>query len=319
MKYLLYVKRLKSFIASKRLKNMLLSKLSFNNYIEIINEKEFYTLGLVSQTIGKKYLTFINEKKYFPELTEDVSVVITKKELIPYIKRDICIVISDNPALTFFELHNFLSNDANYSREMNKTKIGNNCSISKNASIADENVIIGNNVVIEDFVTIYPNVVINDNTIIRSGARIGGYGFQCKRTPEGSVLDVLHLGGVIIGKNVDIHCNSCIDRALYPWDNTIIGDYARISSLVHIGHGVKIRERTFIAGSTCIGGRTEIGKDSWLGMGTIIKNALHIGNNANITMGAVLAENVENGKEMSGFYAIDHKTFLFNQLRMRNI
>lgn len=64
----------------------------------------------------------------------------------------VCIV--EDPRLTYFRLHNYLSKDALYNRPCFPTQIGANCKISNHAVIADRNVVIGNNVTIEEFVVI---------------------------------------------------------------------------------------------------------------------------------------------------------------------
>lgn len=298
---------------------MLLSKLCFSKQLEIYNEKDFETLALVVQNPQMKFITFVNDQKYLSKLNENVSMVITKSEIKDNIPSTCGIVISDNPTLTFFTLHNFLENNKNYVRPKYKTKIGKNCTIGKFASIAENNVTIGDNVVIEDFVTIYPNTTINDNVIIRSGARIGAQGFEYKRCPNKTILTVNHYGGVVIEHDVDIHCNVCVDRAVYTWDNTIIGEYSKVEGLSYIGHGVKIGARCLIAAGSIFGGRTVVGEDCWFGIGTIVKNAIKIGNTASVTMGAVLANNVKDAAEVSGFYAINHNDFLMNQFKLRNL
>jgi len=295
---------------------MLLSKLAFPEQLEIYNEKEFEVLALVVQNPQKKYITFVNEKKYISKLNENVSMVITKPELKDFIPLTCGVINSENPTLTFFKLHNFLENNKVYIRSEYKTVIGKNCKIGKFASIAESNVIIGNNVVIEDFVTIYPNTTIGDNVIIRSGAKIGGQGYEYKRCSDDTVLEVNHYGGVIIEHDVDIHSNTCIARAVYPWDNTVVGEYSKISSLVVIGHGVKIGKRVFIAGGSVIGGRTEINDNSWLGIGVTVKNALKIKKNVSINMGSVLANDLQDGKVVSGNYAVDQDVFFYHQLKV---
>lgn len=299
---------------------MILSRLSFtSNYaFDIHNEKDFETLALVAQDPGKKYITFINEKKYFSKLNENVSMVITKPELKEFIPDRCGIVVSDNPGITFFGLHNFLGTDTSYVRPSYKTVIGDGCRISCLASIAEKNVTIGNNVTIEEFVTIYPNTIIGDNVIIRSGVKIGCHGFEYKRTPDASVLSINHYGGVIIKHDSDIHCNTCIDRAVYPWDDTVIMEYSKIDNLVHIGHGVKIGKCLLIAANTTIGGRTIVGDGSWVGMGVTIKNAIRVGEKTSVNMGSVLANDLESGKEVSGNYAVDQDAFFFHQLKIKS-
>ncbi|MCR4631027.1 MAG: hypothetical protein K5786_05305, partial [Treponema sp.] len=126
---------------------MLLSKLSFSSKLEIYNEQEFETLALVVQNPQKKFITFVNEKKYLSKLNENVSMVITKTEFKDFVPSNYGVIISDNPTLTFFKLHNFLVNNKDYIRPEYKTLIGKNCNIGKYVSIAENNVTIGNNVV----------------------------------------------------------------------------------------------------------------------------------------------------------------------------
>lgn len=301
---------------------MLLSKFSSfvsDQKLQIYNEKEFETLALVAQNPNQKYITFINDVKYLTKLNENVSVVITTPELKDDIPEKYGVVVSENPTLTYFELQNYLSSNTDYIRKSEDTVIGKDCKISSFSSIAKENVVIGNNVEIEDFVTIYPNTIIGDNVIIRSGSKIGGQGFEYKRCSDNTILTVNHYGGVIIEHDVDVHCNVCIDRAVYPWDNTVIGEYTKIDNLVHIAHAVKIGKRNLITATACIGGRTEIGDDCWIGIGAIIKNAVSVKNKATVTMGSVLANNVRENEEVSGFYAVKHEDFLMSQYKIRKL
>ena len=39
---------------------------------------------------------------------------------------------------------------------------------------------------------------------------------------------------------MEVQNNTYIDRAIYPWDNTVIGECTKIDNLVHIGHAVKL-------------------------------------------------------------------------------
>lgn len=295
---------------------MLLSELGFSQELEIYNEKEFNYLALVVQNPGKGILTFINEKKYISNINENVSMVVTNADLRDAVPDTCGVVVSESPSLTFFKIHNFLNQNGKYIREIYNAVIGQNCKISKLASIAEYNVIIGNNVIIEDFVTIYPNTIIGDNCIIRSGSKIGGQGFEYKRCSDNTILAVNHYGGVIIENDVDIHCNVCIDRAVYPWDDTVIGEYSKIDSVVHVGHAVKIGKRVLVVANSTIGGRTVIGDGSWVGMGVTIKNAIRTGKKVSINMGSVLANDLEDGKEVSGNYAVDQDAFFFHQIKM---
>ena len=289
---------------------MLLSEII--NLIEglsLLRDEEFTSLGLAIADCDEKILTFIESKKYINSLSNKVTAVITTEELGEKLKDRYGVIISNNPRSDYFKLHNVLSNKEGYKRKEFNTTIGKGCKISKLSSISDKNVVIGNNVTIEEFVVIRENTVIGDNSIIRSGVILGGEGFEYKRT-DGIIMNVNHCGGVIIGNNVEVQYNSCIDKALYTWDNTVIGDYSKLDNLVHIEHGVKIGNRCLIASRSTFGGRTVLGDDSWIGLGATISNGLILGNKVSVSLGAVVTKNLVDGDKVSGNFAIDHEKFI---------
>ena len=278
------------------------------------NEQRVSSFGLVEYNDGKDVCTFVDNEYYLEKLSDNIQMVLIGEDLLDTLKQyrksyGICVV--ENPRLTYFRIHNYLVNDISYRRTDFKTRIGTNCNISSQAVIADKNVIIGNNVTIEEFAVIRENTVINDNSIIRAGCKIAGEGFEFKNTSE-EVFHVSHIGGVIIGESVEIQYNTCIDKAIYPWDNTVIGDHVKIDNLVHIGHAVKVDSRTMIVANSGIGGRVSIGEDVWIGFGATIRNGIHIGDRARTNMGSVVTRNVGTEEAVTGNFAIPHKDFIAN-------
>lgn len=297
---------------------MKLSEFPTINKANLINEKEFETLGILASKSGKTMCTFIDDEKYINDLKDSFTMIMTTREIYNQLnKKDFGFYIVDNPRIEFFNLHNRLAESNKYVREKFKTKLGNNCHISDKAFIAPENVIIGNNVVIEEFVSIKENVVIGDNSIIRAGTVIGSVGFEFKRN-ENKIIPVKHIGGVVIGNNVEIQYNSAVDKAIYPWDDTIIGDFTKIDNLNHIGHACKIGKNVMMPAGSIIGGRVEIGNNAWIGIGSVIRNGMIIGENARTNMGAVVTKNVADGEAVSGNFAIKHEVFINNIKKWNN-
>lgn len=276
----------------------------------IINEQKFSSLGLVSYNCeNDKVLTFVEKPSLIPFITDNVSMVLTTKDLADDLNLDVGIIIVDHPRTIFFKMHNYLSQNDGYKIKQYTSKTGENCLISSNAIISEYNVSIGNNVIIEDNVIVRENVSIGDNTVIRAGSIIGSEGFEFK-IDQGKLLPVVHSGSVRIGDRVQIQYNTCIDKAIYPWDSTIIGNNVAIDNLVHIGHAVKIGDGTLVVANSGIGGRTLIGRNAWIGFGCTIRNGIKIGDNARINMGSVVTKNVDNGKAVSGNFAIEHSRFI---------
>lgn len=277
--------------------------------IKVVKDGEFTSLGLAVSKCDEKLLSFIESAKYLAGLGSSITCLITTEELADKLKEKYGVIVSSNPRMDYFKLHNKLSENVAYKRKNYSTVIGEGCKISNLASISENNVTIGNNVTIEEFVVIRENTIIGDNSIIRAGVVLGGEGYEYKRV-DGIIMNVNHCGGVIIGNNVEVQYNSCIDKALYTWDNTIIGDYTKVDNLVHLEHGVKVGERCLIASKTTFGGRTVIGKDSWVGLGAIISNGLILGDKVNISLGSVVTKNLNDGERVSGNFAISHDKYI---------
>lgn len=288
-----------------------------NIQAKYIGKMEFDTLGVSKETGIKNFCTFIDEERFIEKYSKNVSLILTNAELCDKINfNNKCIV--KEPRLTFFKIHNYLANKDNYSyqRRKEKTKIGVGSNISKLSEISDVNVIIWENVTIESFVSIKENVIIEDGAVIRSGSVIGGEGFEVKRESDRTFV-VKHVGGVVIGKNVEIQQNTAIDKALYPWDDTVIEEHTVIDNLVHVGHGAKIGKCCMIVANTGIGGRVVIKDNCWVGFSSTIKQLLEIGEGASINMGAVVSKNVEKGASVTGNLAIDHDKFIKHLKTMR--
>jgi acyl-[acyl carrier protein]--UDP-N-acetylglucosamine O-acyltransferase len=283
-------------------------------HIEIINEQPFATLCLAVQDPGEACCVFVDDKAFVEKLSSSVTMCIVTREVadalptaVPY-----GLVITDMPRAFFFALHGCMASLEGYKRKDTDTVIGKHCSISALASVAEKNVVIEDGVVIEEFAVVREHTRVGKNAIIRAGAVIGGAGFECKLQENGTIAPVAHLGGVAIGSHVEIQYNSCVDRAIYPWDDTIIGDYCKIDNLVYIAHAVKIARGVMIAAGSTIGGRVEIGEDAWVGLGAVVRNGIKLGENSRANMGAVVTLDVPPNKAVSGNFATDHAQFLLN-------
>ncbi|MCF6254358.1 MAG: UDP-3-O-(3-hydroxymyristoyl)glucosamine N-acyltransferase, partial [Thiomicrorhabdus sp.] len=104
------------------------------------------------------------------------------------------------------------------------TQIGAGAVIEKCVSIG-ENCSIGANVVIRH------ECVIGDNVIIEAGTIIGGDGFGWANH-EGQWIKIPQIGRVVIGSDVSIGNNVCIDRGAI--EDTVIEDNCIIDNMVHI-------------------------------------------------------------------------------------
>jgi UDP-3-O-[3-hydroxymyristoyl] glucosamine N-acyltransferase len=128
--------------------------------------------------------------------------------------------------------------------------------------------VIGRDVEIGDGARLVAQVHVGDRVKlglrchVQPGAVIGSRGFGNARGPDGWE-EVPQLGSVIVGDDVEIGANTCIDRGAL--DDTVIGRGVRIDNLIQIAHNCVIGEHTAIAACTGIAGSTRIGARCMIG------------------------------------------------------
>lgn len=118
--------------------------------------------------------------------------------------------------------------------------------------------------------------VLGARCIVHAGAVLGadGFGFAPDRGAGGAWTKIEQLGCVVVGDDVEIGANTCIDRGALG--DTVIARGVKIDNLVQIGHNVQIGEHTAIAGCTGIAGSTKIGAHCMIGGGVGITGHVSI-------------------------------------------
>ena len=185
--------------------------------------------------------------------------------------------------------------------------IGSNCYIG-NYVVVGRDCEIGDNTVIFDRAVIVQKCKIGNNCLIEPGVTIGADGFAYERDPETLELERFpHIGGVVIGNNVEICANSSIARG--SLSDTIIGDGTKLDALVHIAHNVVIGINCELTAGTIIGGSTTIGDSCWTGLNSTLKNKIKIGNKVIVGAGALVIHDVPDEDIVAGVPAksIKHK------------
>lgn len=182
-------------------------------------------------------------------------------------------------------------------------RIGDNCHIGSHCVIGDD-CDLAAGVRLYPQVTLYSLVRIGENSIIHSGARIGPDGFGYTFV-DGQHQKIPQVGGVIIGRNVEIGANTCIDRgSVGP---TEIGDGVKIDNLVHIAHNVRVGDLSVIVAQVGISGSTTIGKGVTLAGQAGLQGHIKVGDGAVIGGQAGVFSDVPAGATYSGYPARPHK------------
>lgn len=182
--------------------------------------------------------------------------------------------------------------------------IGNNAYIEPNAIIG-HGVVIGNNAIILAGAVV-KHAVIGDDFICNENAVIGNYSFTQAEDDNGNRFRIPALGSVIIGNNVEV--GACCDIAMGTCGETILEDYVKLDSLVHIGHEAHLYNNVEVTAGGIVGGFSKIEQKSYLGINSCIRNRINIGDRAVIGMGAVVTKSVAPEMTVIGNPAKDMKS-----------
>jgi UDP-3-O-[3-hydroxymyristoyl] glucosamine N-acyltransferase len=130
-----------------------------------------------------------------------------------------------------------------------RCRIGAHCVVGAGAQLGDD-------VVLHPNTTLYPGVRLGNRVVVHSGTAIGGNGYGMYL--DGDLLRrIPQLGSVIIGDDVEIGCNCCVDRATLGFTRVKRG--TKIDNQVQIAHNCTIGENCIIAGQCGIAGSSTLG------------------------------------------------------------
>lgn len=188
-----------------------------------------------------------------------------------------------------------------------KVTIGENTIIYPNVTILDEST-IGNNTVVWSGTVIRERCHIGNECILHPNCTIGADGFGFRPCPEKGLVKIPQIGNVIIGNNVEIGANSCVDRGKFS--STILGDGCKIDNLVQIGHNSKLGKFCIMAGNSGLAGSVTLGNGVIIGGSASIKDHTTIGDGAIVGAGSGVTGDIEAGKTVLGYPAVDARDAL---------
>ncbi|MGI9391749.1 MAG: UDP-3-O-(3-hydroxymyristoyl)glucosamine N-acyltransferase, partial [Boseongicola sp.] len=116
------------------------------------------------------------------------------------------------------------------------------------------------------------------------------------------------LGTVVIGDNVEIGANTCIDRGTIR--ATTIGNRTKLDNLVHIGHNVEIGEDTLLCGQVGIAGSTRIGNRVVMGGQCGVSDNIFVGDDVVAGGATKMMTKVPAGRIVLGYPAMKMDQFL---------
>jgi UDP-3-O-[3-hydroxymyristoyl] glucosamine N-acyltransferase len=284
-------------------------------------------------------ITFLANRKYRPKLktTRAAAVILGMDEPSP----GRAALRSENPYLTFARALELFAPPPVPAAGIHPTaviapgvKLGRNVSIAPYV-VVEEDVELGDDCILKSFVVISrgakignrflahahavvrENVLIGDDVILQNGAVVGGDGFGFAKQADGSYYKIVQTGTVLVENSVEIQANACIDRATVG--ETRLRRGVKVDNLVQVGHSCDVGENTLLCGQAGLAGSTRLGRNVVLAGQVGVAGHLTIGDNVIATAQSGIPADVEAGKVVSGYPAIDNAQWLkcsavFNKL-----
>lgn len=276
------------------------------------------------------HVTFVANPKYAPLAKTTRAAAVLVPEDFPPIAA--ATLRTANPYLAFARAIEIFYQPPVYSPGIHPTAVihptatlGKNCHVGAYVVI-EANVAIGDNAVLLPHVVIYPNVHIGnhflahahavvregcrlgDHVVLQNGAVVGADGFGFAKNDHGQWHKIPQSGPAVLGDQVEIQANACIDRASVG--ETRIAAGAKIDNLVQVGHGSTVGESTLLCAQVGLAGSTHVGRNVILAGQAGVAGHCSIGDGAILTAQTGAANDVAAGKTVSGTPAIDNRLWL---------
>ena len=191
--------------------------------------------------------------------------------------------------------------------------IGDHVTLGDNAILLPHAVIYahvhaGNNLFLHSHAVVREHCQLGDNVILQNGAIVGADGFGFAKQADGSWYKILQSGPAVLEDSVEVQANACVDRASIG--ETRIGPGAKIDNLVQVGHGSTVGANTLLCAQVGLAGSTIIGKGVILAGQVGVAGHCTVGDGVIATAQSGIPGDVEPGKVVSGYPAIDNRQWL---------
>ena len=279
---------------------------------------------------GPGQLTFIANPRYAGAARTTRASAVIVADNFPALQQPT--LRSSNPYLAFAHALELFYHPPKYASGIHSTavvhgsaRIGSHAHIGPYVVI-DEDVEIGERCVLLAHVVIYRGARIGDNffahahavvrehcrlgnnVVLQNGAVVGGDGFGFAKDNHGAWHKIVQSGPAVIEDDVEIQVNACVDRASVG--ETRVRRGAKIDNLAQVGHGSTVGENSLLCAQVGLAGSTDVGKNVILAGQVGIAGHCRIGDGVIATAQSGIPNDVEDGKMVSGYPAMENKQWL---------
>lgn len=175
-------------------------------------------------------------------------------------------------------------------------RLGPGCRIGPGAYVG-EGVSLGPDCRIGPHASLMPGTRLGARVIVHAGGTLGGEGFGYVWL-EDHHHKVPQLGGLVIEDDVEIGCNSCLDRGALG--DTRVGRGTKIDNLVQVGHNCDLGEHVLLVSQVGLSGSVSLGAGAVLGGQAGVADHLRIGPGARVGAAAGVTRDLEPGETVLG-------------------
>lgn len=172
--------------------------------------------------------------------------------------------------------------------------------VGAGARVGSGSRLMPNSVVMED-------CVLGERVWLNPGAVVGSEGFGFAPTPSG-LLKIPQVGRALLGDDVEIGANSCVDRAAVG--ETRVGAGSKLDNLVQVGHGAHLGPHNVLVAYAGIAGTSRTGSGVTLAARSTVLGHLEIGDGVIAAAHTLLAQDTPAGARVAGVPAQAHKQWL---------
>ena len=293
-----------------------------SNYFLFIKNNKFLNEWLDKKNLEIK-TGLVFEKKFFETLSIDQKKIIEDQSTFTATVDDVNLSMSYLSKIYYQDRFKNI-NDVVDGRQMGSASIDSSAFIAQGVFIGENVMIhadvkihsgtvimsgveIGEGSEIYPNVSIYRNVKIGKNVRIHSQCSIGADGFGYNFF-QGEHVKVWHMGSVVIGDNVEIGANSCVDGGTFS--PTTIAAGCKIDNLVQVGHNCKLGVGVLLCGQSGLAGSCILGDYVVLGGRAAVGPGVTVGKAAQIAGNAGVISDVEAGETVGGFPARNIKEWM---------
>jgi UDP-3-O-[3-hydroxymyristoyl] glucosamine N-acyltransferase len=191
-----------------------------------------------------------------------------------------------------------------------RVRIGDGAVLHPHVVVYDD-AVVGAGSVLHSGSVVREGVRLGERVILQNGVVVGADGFGFAPAGDGRWHKIPQVGTVVIGDDVEIQANACIDRAALG--ATTVGRGTKVDNLVQVGHGCRIGEDTLLCGQVGLAGSTEVGDRVTLAGQVGVAGHLRIGDDVMVAATAGVTESLPDKGHYSGAPAMplrDHAVLI---------